>query len=100
LHVPQESFGGRGNRHEPVGLGGLRLGDDQGAVDAGKSSPDAHGSSVQVDVISRQAELAADRFATDHGLALELATALRALDDGRTAACGWSWRLLGVPPST
>jgi hypothetical protein len=47
-----------------------------------------------------QDEFAADRFAADHGLALELATALRPLDDGRTAACGWSWRLLGVPPRT
>ncbi|TKJ20808.1 hypothetical protein [Blastococcus sp. CCUG 61487] len=32
--------------------------------------------------ISRRAELAADRFAADHGLALEPAAALRALNDG------------------
>jgi STE24 endopeptidase len=38
-------------------------------------------------VISRQGEFAADRFAADHGLALELAAALHALDGGRSTAC-------------
>ena len=38
--------------------------------------------------ISRRAEFAADRFAADIGLALELAAALHALNDGRSAACG------------
>jgi STE24 endopeptidase len=43
--------------------------------------------------ISRQAEYAADRFAADHGAAIELATAIRRLNDGHRAPCGWS-RLL------
>jgi STE24 endopeptidase len=51
-------------------------------------------------VIGRQAEFAADRFAADHGLALELAAALNALDDGRRAASGWSRRLLSSHPTS
>ena len=50
--------------------------------------------------ISRQSEFAADRFAADHGLALELAAALHAMDDGRRGACGWSWRLLASHPTS
>jgi STE24 endopeptidase len=50
--------------------------------------------------ISRRAELAADRFAADHGLALQLAAALHALDDGHRAARGWSRRLLASHPSS
>jgi STE24 endopeptidase len=38
--------------------------------------------------ISRRAEFAADRFAADHGLALELAGALQAMDDGWSVAAG------------
>jgi STE24 endopeptidase len=49
--------------------------------------------------ISRRAEFAADRFAADHGLASELAAALRALDDG-PAARGWLQRLLASPPTS
>ena len=50
--------------------------------------------------ISRQSEFAADRFAADHGLALELAAALHAMDDGRSAACGWPRRLLASHPTS
>ena len=51
--------------------------------------------------VSRRAEFAADRFAVDHGLALELAAALHALDDGRSVASGGSWRLVAShPPAT
>jgi STE24 endopeptidase len=50
--------------------------------------------------ISRQSEFAADRFAADHGLALELAVALHAMDDGRSAACGWPRRLLASHPTS
>jgi STE24 endopeptidase len=50
--------------------------------------------------ISRRAEFAADRFAADHGLALELAAALHALDDGHRAALGWSRRLLASHPAS
>ncbi len=49
--------------------------------------------------VSRRAELAADRFAADHGLALQLAAALSALDDGRCAASGWLRRLLASHPT-
>jgi STE24 endopeptidase len=49
--------------------------------------------------ISRRAESAADRFVADHGLALELAAALHAMDDGRSAARGWSQRLLASHPT-
>jgi STE24 endopeptidase len=49
--------------------------------------------------ISRRSEFAADRFAADHGLALELAAALRALDNGRSEAYGWSRRLLAHHPT-
>ena len=49
--------------------------------------------------ISRRSEFAADRFAADHGLALELAAALHAMDDGRRTACGWSRRLLASHPT-
>jgi STE24 endopeptidase len=44
--------------------------------------------------IRRRSECAADRFAADHGLALELVAALHAMDDGRSAAAGWPRRLL------
>jgi hypothetical protein len=37
---------------------------------------------------------AADRFAADHGLGLELVDPLRALDDGSGVAAGWWCRLL------
>ncbi|RBY79408.1 hypothetical protein DQ239_07255 [Blastococcus sp. TF02-09] len=47
--------------------------------------------------ISRRVEFAADSFAADHGLALELAAALRALDDG-PAARGWWQRCLASHP--
>ena len=50
--------------------------------------------------ISRQSEFAADRFAADHGLALELAAALHAMNDGRSAACGWPRRLLAFHPTS
>ncbi len=49
--------------------------------------------------ISRRSEYAADRFAADHGLAMELAAALRVLTDGHLAACGWS-RLLSSHPTS
>ena len=49
--------------------------------------------------ISRQAEFDADRFAADHGLALELAAALHLLDDGRSAASAWPRRLLASHPT-
>lgn len=48
--------------------------------------------------ISRRSEYAADRFAADHGLAAELAAALRVLDDGKRASRTWS-RLLSTHPS-
>ena len=51
--------------------------------------------------VSRQSESAADRFAADHGLALELAAALHAMDDGRRAAStGWSRRPLASHPTS
>jgi STE24 endopeptidase len=50
--------------------------------------------------VSRQAEFAADRFAADHGLALELAAALHTTDDGRSAAAGWPRRLLASHPTS
>ena len=49
--------------------------------------------------ISRHGEFAADRFAADHGLALELAAALRALDDGQPGARGWPRRLRASHPT-
>ncbi len=49
--------------------------------------------------ISRRAEMAADLFAADHGLASELATALHALDDGHRAPRGWSRRFLASHPT-
>jgi STE24 endopeptidase len=49
--------------------------------------------------VSRRSECAADRFAADHGLALELVAALHAMDDGRRGACGWSRRLLASHPT-
>jgi STE24 endopeptidase len=49
--------------------------------------------------ISRRSEYAADRFAADHGLAIELAAALRALKDGNRAPRGWS-RLLSTHPTS
>ena len=48
--------------------------------------------------ISRRSEFAADRFAADHGLALDSAAAVHALNDG-SAACGWSRRLLASHPT-
>jgi Zn-dependent protease with chaperone function len=50
--------------------------------------------------ISRQGEFAADRFAADHGLALDLASALPSMDDGQRAARGWSQRLLASHPTS
>ena len=50
--------------------------------------------------VSRRSEFAADRFAADHGLALELVAALHAMDDGRRGACGWSRRLLASHPTS
>jgi STE24 endopeptidase len=50
--------------------------------------------------ISRQGEFAADRFAADHGLALDLASALQSMDDGQRAARGWSQRLLASHPTS
>jgi STE24 endopeptidase len=50
--------------------------------------------------ISRRSEFAADRFAADHGLALELAATLGAMDDGRSVAAGWSRRLLASHPTS
>jgi len=50
--------------------------------------------------MSRRAEFAADRFAADHGLALELAAALHVLDDGHPAARRWSQRLLASHPTS
>jgi STE24 endopeptidase len=47
--------------------------------------------------ISRRSEYAADRFAADHGFAIELAAALRVLDDGKRAPRGWSRRLSTHP---
>jgi Zn-dependent protease with chaperone function len=49
--------------------------------------------------ISRQGEFAADRFASDHGRALDLARALQAMDDGQRAGRGWSRRLLASRPT-
>jgi STE24 endopeptidase len=49
--------------------------------------------------ISRRSEFAADRFAADHGLALELAAALRAMDDDQRVAGEWSWRFLASHPT-
>jgi Zn-dependent protease with chaperone function len=44
--------------------------------------------------VSRRAEFAADRFAADNGLVLELAAAPHSLDDGLRAARGWAQELL------
>ncbi|MCW2900377.1 MAG: rane protein of unknown function, partial [Streptosporangiaceae bacterium] len=49
--------------------------------------------------ISRRSEYAADRFAADHGLAIELTAALRVLNDGNRAPRGWS-RLLSSHPTS
>jgi STE24 endopeptidase len=48
--------------------------------------------------ISRRCEYAADRFAADRGLAIELAAALRVLSDGNPAPRGWS-RLWSTHPT-
>jgi STE24 endopeptidase len=48
--------------------------------------------------ISRRSEYAADRFAADHGLAIELTADLRVLGDGKRAPRGWS-RWLSTHPS-
>lgn len=50
--------------------------------------------------VSRQAEFAADRFAGTHGLALELAAALRATDVEGCAASAWPRRLLASHPAS
>jgi STE24 endopeptidase len=50
--------------------------------------------------VSRRAEFAADRFAADRGLALQLVAALSALDAGRRADPGWPARLLASHPTT
>ena len=50
--------------------------------------------------LSRRSEVAADRFAADHGLARELAAALHAMDEGRSVAAGWSRRLLASHPTS
>jgi STE24 endopeptidase len=49
--------------------------------------------------ISRRSEYSADRFAADHGLAIELTAALRALNYGNRAPRGWS-RLLSTHPTS
>jgi STE24 endopeptidase len=49
-------------------------------------------------LVCRRAESAADRFAADRGLALELAAALRALHDGSDGTAGCSGRLLTSHP--
>ncbi len=49
--------------------------------------------------ISRRSEVAADRFAADCGLALELAAALHLLNDGRSAGSAWPRRLLASHPT-
>jgi STE24 endopeptidase len=50
--------------------------------------------------ISRRSEFAADRFVANCGLAVELAAALLAMDDGRSASCGWPRRLLSSHPTS
>ncbi|WP_336031692.1 M48 family metalloprotease [Geodermatophilus sp. FMUSA9-8] len=50
--------------------------------------------------ISRRAEFVADRFAADHGLALQLAAALGAMDDGQPAASGRLRLLLASHPTS
>ena len=49
--------------------------------------------------ISRRSEYAADLFAADHGLAIELTAALRVLNDGNRATRRWS-RLLSTHPTS
>src|SRR4051812_5162068 len=49
-------------------------------------------------VISRRAECAADRFAADHGLAIELAAALHTLNDGGRAGPRSLRRLSATQP--
>ena len=49
--------------------------------------------------ISRRSEYAADRFAADHGLAIELTAALRLLNYGNRVPRGWS-RLLSSHPTS
>jgi STE24 endopeptidase len=49
--------------------------------------------------VSRRSEFAADRFAADHGLALDLAAALSAIDDAQGSP-GWPERLLASHPTT
>lgn len=46
----------------------------------------------------RRAEFAADRFAADHGRALELGAALRAMRGPSSTATGWSQKLLATHP--
>lgn len=47
---------------------------------------------------SRRGELAADRFAAEHGLAVPLAAALRTLDGGRASSLGWARRAVAPHP--
>jgi STE24 endopeptidase len=49
--------------------------------------------------VCRRAEFAADRFAADRGLAVELSSALSALNDGSSAVPRWSRRLAASHPS-
>ncbi|MFP5373268.1 MAG: M48 family metalloprotease, partial [Actinomycetes bacterium] len=49
--------------------------------------------------VRRRSELAADRFAADHGLAVPLMTALRALDGGCSISCGWTRRIVAPHPA-
>lgn len=48
--------------------------------------------------VRRRSELAADRFAAEHGLAIPLTTALRTLDGGRSISCGWARRIVAPHP--
>lgn len=49
--------------------------------------------------VRRRSELAADRFAAEHGLAIPLTSALRALDGGRSVSCGWTRRIVAPHPT-
>ena len=49
--------------------------------------------------VRRGSELAADRFAAEHGLAIPLATALRGLDAGRGISCGRARRIMAPHPA-
>lgn len=49
--------------------------------------------------VRRRSELAADRFAAEHGSAVPLTTALRTLDGGRSISCGWTRRIVAQHPA-